>query len=191
MTRRSPSTTARVAPIALATLTACKLGGPSADPTAYLFVPDDAALDDATTGGSSSGADVESLSTGPGFADSESTFPSNVDDGDTEEQPATCSDASAVAVCDPVHNTGCNPFQQCDVDPGQTSTPTGLCLFNGGQADAGSCSMSLVSETCPPKSTCVSGACRQLCGCDSDCAAGECCSDTGGPPGFLLCKTCP
>jgi hypothetical protein len=174
----------------LATLAACKLGGPSADPAAYLFIPDNAAVDEASMGGSSSGADDDaSLSTGAGLPDGPSTSPSNGDDA--EPPAAACSDASSVAVCDPVHNTGCNPLQQCDVDPTQASTPTGLCLFNAGQADAGSCTMSLVSETCAPKSTCVGGACRPLCECDSDCPVGACCSDTSGPPGFLLCKTCP
>jgi hypothetical protein len=98
--------------------------------------------------------------------------------------------SSTAAVCDPVHNTGCNPFQQCDVDPSQASTPTGLCLFGGG-TDAGTCLATIFTESCPAKSTCVDGGCRTLCFCNGDCPVGECCSDRSGPPGFTMCGGCP
>lgn len=66
--------------------------------------------------------------------------------------------------------------------------------FDAGFADvleAGACTASFFSESCPPKSTCVDGGCRELCFCDADCPAGQCCSDTSGPPGFTLCRPCP
>jgi hypothetical protein len=98
---------------------------------------------------------------------------------------------AAVAVCDPVHNTGCNPLQQCDVDTLQTLTPTGLCVFNSGSEGGGACTMTFVSESCAPKQTCASGVCRALCFCNADCPIGQCCSDASGPRGFTLCGTCP
>jgi hypothetical protein len=99
--------------------------------------------------------------------------------------------AAAVAACDPVHNTGCNPLQQCDVDTTQASTPTGICVFNSGSEGGGACTMTFVSESCPPRHTCASGVCRALCFCNADCPIGQCCSDTSGPRGFTLCQTCP
>jgi hypothetical protein len=98
-----------------------------------------------------------------------------------------------VPICDPVHNTGCNPLQQCDVDPNQPTTPTGLCLFGPSPeagAGAGTCLASLFTESCPARSTCVAGACRAVCFCDSDCPSSQCCS-ARGPVGFNLCEPCP
>ena len=117
------------------------------------------------------------------------------DDGGAQDGgPGLADDASCTAtvpVCDPVHNTGCNPFQQCDVDPSQTITPAGLCLFHSAPADAGPCLQTVVSETCDAQATCVAGACRALCNCNADCPPGQCCADTSGPKGFRLCGSCP
>jgi hypothetical protein len=177
---------------ALAALTACKLGGPSGDPEAYVPSPSDAststgALDASAEDGSPPPAGEASTQDEPGVLDDGLLDSSGFDDA----QASTCSDAaSAIAVCDPIHDTGCNPFQQCDVDPSQTTTPAGLCLFYSA-ADGGACSATVFTETCPARSTCVGGACRTLCACAGDCPAGECCSDTSGPPGFTLCAPCP
>ena len=177
---------------ALAALTACKLGGPSSDPEAYVSFPNDAStstgtLDAPGDDGSSPSAGEASSQDEPGVLDDGALASSGLDDG----QASTCTDAApAIPVCDPIRNTGCNPFQQCDVDPNQTATATGLCLFYTA-ADGGACSATVFTETCPARSTCVGGACRTLCGCSGDCPAGECCSDTSGPPGFTLCAPCP
>ncbi len=177
---------------ALASLTACKLGGPSSDPETYVSISSDAAastgaLEAPADDGSSPSAGEASSQDDPGVLDDGPQDSSGFDD----VQASTCTDAPpAIPVCDPVHNTGCNPFQQCDVDPSQTTTPTGLCLFHSA-ADGSACSATVFTETCPARSTCVGGTCRALCSCGSDCAAGQCCSDTSGPPGFTLCAPCP
>jgi hypothetical protein len=180
---------------AVAVLAGCRFGGPSADPEAYLTFPSDASADaagtDATTEASTpvddamtedataSDADEAEAEEGDGAADAPGTRPANDACGRT------------VAVCDPVENTGCNPFQQCDVDSTQTVTPTGVCVFNNGPTDGGPCTSSVFSETCPPHFTCSAAECRPLCACDADCPAGQCCSDATGPAGFLLCQACP
>jgi hypothetical protein len=181
----------RYAIAGLVGLVACRFGGPSGDPRAYVAFPEDggsdatsppddgasaAPLDDATT--VSSGDDAngeENASTG---------------DAPTSETGDGGACSGMVAVCDPIHNTGCNGLQQCDVDPSQTTTPTGLCLF-ASPAEGGPCTSTLFTESCAPRSTCVSGACRELCFCDVDCPTGQCCSDTSGPTGFTLCQPCP
>jgi hypothetical protein len=204
MTAYPRNTVALLVHAALATLTACRFGGPSGNPEAYVSFPSDASAMPGTMDASmvaSPIADAGSVpdeagaldrgSPGPsGSGDAASGDAGSVDGGFGGGQDA-CSSAASVAVCDPIHNTGCNPLQQCDVDPSVQSPPTGLCLFNSAQAEGGACTMSIVSESCSPGSTCVSGTCRQLCACDGDCMSGECCSDTGGPPGFLLCQPCP
>ncbi len=96
----------------------------------------------------------------------------------------------SVAGCDPVHNTGCDPLEQCDVSSLATGTLTGQCVFGGG-AVGDACTASIVSESCAPQSTCVAGECRQLCFCDADCPKQQCCSDSSGPGGFNLCRACP
>ncbi|HEX3771266.1 MAG TPA: hypothetical protein VHV30_10395 [Polyangiaceae bacterium] len=172
----------------------CKFGGPSGNPEAYVTEPSDASTDatadaDATTPPSDDGPAADDTSdaqdTGPGDA-----ADAGVDDA-LEARPANDACGKAVAVCDPIHNTGCNPLQQCDVDTSQATTPTGICVFNGGAADGAPCSSSVVNESCPPKSTCSAAQCRELCACDADCPAGQCCSDPTGPPGFLFCAPCP
>jgi hypothetical protein len=172
----------------LALVAACRFGGPSAKPEEYVslidaaaeagrFLPGDDAGSSSPIGeGSAPPDDVGMPGDGGVFDDAIAT------------EEAACS--VSVAVCDPVHNTGCNPLQQCDINPLQMSAPTGQCVF-GGAADAGFCTVSIVNESCAPKSTCVDGGCRQLCSCNADCPAGQCCSDRSGPAGFSLCRTCP
>jgi hypothetical protein len=178
------------------TVAACRFGGPSGDPEAYVAIPSDAAAD-ATTGAPPPLDDASAVAPGVDAAapgDDASTNDGAASDGpsDALAPPADARGCGApIAVCDPIRNTGCNPFQQCDVDLTQTAAPTGVCVFNSGSSEGGACSSSVFSETCSPRSTCVNGACRALCSCDADCAAGECCSDTGGPPGFTLCRPCP
>jgi hypothetical protein len=176
--------------VLLGGLTACRFGGPSTNPYDYMTYPD-AAMDATSTSlpppsagddgppgspaGDASGGDLDAGDLDAG----------DLDDGDLD---TLCSPAVMVAVCDPVHNTGCNPLQQCDVDPSQMTMPTGLCVFGGG-TEGGACTMSIFTESCPPKSTCVDGGCRPLCFCNADCP-GQCCSDNSGPPGFTMCGPC-
>jgi hypothetical protein len=182
----------------IAALVACRLGGgPSANPDEYVTFDSgaDAALGDEPVSQGDDGtrattdATVAEASTAPG--DDASTSPDGGGDASIPEGSVgdgAC--AATVAVCDPIHNTGCNPLQQCDVDTTQTSTPTGLCLFNSGGDGGGACIMSFVSEACPPHQTCVGSACKALCFCNADCPTGQCCSDTSGPQGFTLCGVC-
>jgi hypothetical protein len=167
-------------------LSACRIGGPSADPYEYVAFPDAAMNDSSMSAAVPAGDDGSPASTGDDAG-------GDLDAGDLEAAPddpdALCSSTVAVAVCDPVHNTGCNPLQQCDVNPSQTNTLTGQCIFGGG-ADGGVCTTSIFTDTCPARSTCVDGGCRQLCFCNADCAPGQCCSDRSGPPGFVLCGAC-
>jgi hypothetical protein len=182
--------------VPVAVLVACRFGGPSANPEAYVAsdAGDDAAQQDAQ------GTPGDDATAAPGDADAsvapgDDTSPddaappgeASVPDGPVED--GGC--GATVAICDPVRNTGCNALQQCDVDMSQATTPTGICVFNSTSEGGGACVMSIVSESCAPKSTCVGGACRALCDCNSDCPAGQCCSDTSGPPGFTLCAACP
>jgi hypothetical protein len=189
--------TARFTLLGCLALAACRFGGPSGDPEAYVAFPVDGG-EDASAGASSGGAQATDDDSGGSNSEASAGDDTNGDDAAGDDAVAgddaaggTC--GRTIPVCDPVHNTGCNPFQQCDVDPSQMTTPTGLCLFySGSDASApGACMTTLITETCPAKSTCVSGACRALCFCDSDCPASQCCSDTSGPPGFRLCRACP
>lgn len=175
---------------ALAGLAACRFGGPSANPEQAVTFPDASIVD---AGRGPTGDDVTASPEPDGTAPpGDDGGPAGDDGGGLDagagDGPVSGNCAATVPVCDPVHNTGCNPFQQCDVDPLQ-SAPTGLCLF--GAMEAGVCTSSIVSESCPPRSTCVDGGCRQLCFCNADCPVGQCCSDHSGPSGFTLCRTCP
>jgi hypothetical protein len=185
--------------VPIGVLASCRFGGPSANPDQYVGFDtgSDAALDD---GQGSQGDDAAiapadadaSVTTGNDASPTDATPPDDASDAGTPDrvvEGGACT--GAVAVCDPVHDTGCNPLQQCDVDTTQTSTPTGICVFNSASEGGGACTMSFVSESCPPRQTCVTGACRAVCFCNTDCATGQCCSDTSGPHGFTLCGACP
>jgi hypothetical protein len=175
--------------LALLLIPACRFGGPSADPQAYVTFDASTDAGDDVSSGADATVDAGDLEA----SGDEPTGPDDaMDDGasaEAEVEAASCS--GTVAVCDPVHNTGCpNTLQQCDVDTSQTATPTGICVFNSGP-DSGPCSVSIFTESCPPRSTCVGSTCRALCFCDGDCPTGECCGATGAPSGFRLCGACP
>ncbi len=179
----------------LAVLVACRFAGPTSNPDQFVpFAGTDAGGPHVST---TTGDDATSTSPAGGAAGAtpEDGGAAAGDDGGGldaafDDVPASGRCAPPVAVCDPVHNTGCNAFQQCDVDPLQTTTRTGQCVFGAGM-DASVCTASIFTESCPPKSTCVDGGCRQICFCSADCPVGQCCSDTSGPPGFGLCRPCP
>jgi hypothetical protein len=183
------------APALVAWLAACHFGGPTGNP--YTYVEGDASDDAGSAAQASTGAfdGTTPISVADaGAAQGDDAFvgpdPGFGDDGSSGGAEGGGACQETVAVCDPVHNTGCNPLQQCDVDPTQTMTATGLCLFYSA-SDAASCTATAFTESCPARSTCVTGSCKALCFCDSDCPAGQCCSDTSGPTGFTLCATCP
>jgi hypothetical protein len=180
----------RHAVAALVGLVACRFGGPSGNPAAYVTLPDDGGVDATATGddGGSPAPPDDATATPLGDDATGDDGPSG--DATSAEASDGRSCSGTVAVCDPIHNTGCNGLQQCDVDPSHTTSPTGVCLL-ADPADAGACMAPLFTATCAARSTCVSGACRQLCLCDADCPTGQCCSDTSGPAGFTLCAPCP
>jgi hypothetical protein len=179
-------------------LCACRFGGPTGNPEAYVAI--DSAHADATTvrpttaddaGSSSTPADDAMVTPAPDAAS-----PPN-DDASTLDAAAAASGggddgncAATAAVCDPVHNTGCNPFQQCDVNPLVTTAPTGQCVFGADGGSAAGCLATIFTESCAPQFTCVDGGCRQLCFCNADCTVGQCCTDRSGPAGFTLCGPC-
>jgi hypothetical protein len=189
-----------VATVALATLTACRFGGPSGNPAEYITYPDDAESQDAEAGqdtpdateptGGGDDATVVATDGATQVAGDDSGGDDSSDDV-TNGDDASSGCGPTIAVCNPIRNTGCNPLQQCDVDTTQTMTPTGVCVFNSGADAGGPCTTSIFTESCLPQSTCVSGACHALCSCDTDCPVGDCCSDTSGPAGFTLCQKCP
>jgi hypothetical protein len=97
-----------------------------------------------------------------------------------------------IQVCDPIANTGC-PAElglQCDVDLLAT-TPTGACVFSAPPPDPNSCLAIFPTESCPPGSTCVEGACLKVCLCDSDCDAAERCDLPLAASGFKGCRSGP
>jgi hypothetical protein len=178
----------------------CRFGGPSGDATGYVAVGDASARTDAADA-TTSGEDAPGADDGGGASDAlgaddagDSRGPA-LDgaggDGGPGGSPDDASCTGTVPVCDPIHNTGCATFQQCDVDPSQPNNPAGLCLFHSAPAEGGACLQTVVSETCDAQATCVAGTCRTLCFCNADCPTGQCCSDTSGPKGFRLCATCP
>ncbi|MGO9839557.1 MAG: hypothetical protein ACLP1X_35720 [Polyangiaceae bacterium] len=182
--------------IFLCGLTACRFGGPSADPSQYVSADDGSSSPEASDEASS--GDEASVESDMPDASSEAAqgalLDATADEGAgknpfPEESTAVSNCQPSVPVCDPVHNTGCNPLQQCDVDPTQTQTPTGLCVF-GSPSDAAMCLATAVTESCGPGSTCAGGTCRSLCYCDSDCPPGQCCSGTSNAGAFLLCESC-
>jgi hypothetical protein len=97
-----------------------------------------------------------------------------------------------VAICDPVANTGCSETLQMQCAP-DLSAPrlAGYCTFVGPLADGGlECLNSVVTESCPPSSTCLNNECRVLCHCDADCDVGQCCTEPLGEHGFHVCAPC-
>ena len=177
----------------------CRLGGPSGDPKAYVAVGDASSPSggtDATVNGEDAAGPEDGGSPADVVEDVAADVSATGDGGGSDggivrgADDASCT--GTVPVCDPIHNTGCAGFQQCDVDPSQPNAAAGLCLFHSAPSDdSGACQQTIVSETCDAQATCVAGACRTLCFCNAGCPAGQCCSDTSGPKGFRLCAACP
>jgi hypothetical protein len=176
----------------LLVLGACRFGGPSGDPSAYVDFPDpDASLQGATAGAQDGGGgDDATEATSANDAENAGAGEAGPDAPVPDADPASCTPAKATPVCDPVHDTGCDALHRCDVDPTQP-TATGRCVFASSAPEGGPCSSSFLDESCPGTSTCVGTACRQPCYCDSDCSPAQCCSDSSSSFGFLLCQPCP
>ena len=103
-----------------------------------------------------------------------------------------CGSAAAIPGCDPIRNTGClaELGMQCDVDLAMTK-PSGVCVFSAPPTDPNSCINIPPVETCPAGQSCIGGRqCQRICLCDSDCDAGECCSERIGNSGFKSCRPC-
>ncbi|HEX4478120.1 MAG TPA: hypothetical protein VH142_23710 [Polyangiaceae bacterium] len=191
----------------------CTFGADGTNPFADAFVADAAAVSvgQGGTGGTIDATDPGTGGTFPnsdgsgGVIDSTGDASSGVSTGGVASVPSSdgsvgtagssegCQPPTPAAVCDPVKNIGCLiPLSFCDIDPTQ-STPSGRCVFPTSPApgDAGACAVAVLSESCAPLSTCVNGACRRLCYCDSDCPVGSCCTDPApGPRAFRLCAPC-
>ena len=94
------------------------------------------------------------------------------------------------SVCNPVTNVGCenSPGTQCAIDT-LAITLAGYCILSA-PTDAGTCANTGLSESCPPKYTCLASECRRMCFCDNECGKGECCFEFVGNLGFKVCKAC-
>ena len=117
------------------------------------------------------------------------------DSGGPPPTPGSCQPAVPPVICDPVKNVGCLvPVSFCDIDSTQV-VAAGRCVFPWTMSPVPAppaCFVDPVTDTCMPTSTCVNGTCRKLCYCDTDCQAGECCTEPApGPSGaFKLCEPC-
>jgi len=114
------------------------------------------------------------------------------DAGATNDGGAQC-ERVEVADCNPVTNEGCaaSLMMQCAVNV--AATLTGYCIFfSGGPPPSlgGACLNTGITESCPPKATCVAERCRTLCFCDTDCEAGQCCTEPLESTGFKICGDC-
>ncbi len=181
---------------ALFLASACRLGGPSGDPSAYVPFGDasddrtmrgtaEAEIDDAAETDTSTKATVGTDAMASDPPDAMDASDDHADAGDA----AACLPPASVPVCNPVQNTGCF-LLQCDVDTSK-SVPTGQCVGGGLAAVGATCTVTSGSEPCQAQATCSGGTCRRLCFCDSDCSGGECCTDVAGASGFRLCAPCP
>lgn len=98
----------------------------------------------------------------------------------------------AIAACNPVTNEGCPDAlgMHCAVDP--AARLTGYCIFSTAPTPSplGDCLNTGITESCPPTSTCRDGQCRELCLCDADCEAGQCCREPIESTGFKVCGEC-
>jgi hypothetical protein len=190
---------------------ACRFGGPKQDPTRWLDLGGDAAIDRGDddpsagpdragggAGGQGGGGGAGPVSPLDAAIDVDDAGPATANDARAPGGPAldagaeggpTCAPPSPPAVCDPVNDTGCEPGSQCDVDLFQGGL-AGVCVFST-PYDAGPCTMTPLSQSCPGEHTCVLGVCRQLCFCDADCAPGECCVEPLDTLGWTLCARCP
>ena len=192
----------------------CRFGGTAADPyaetpfpadtggtsggqggTTVIIDPGDPGAGGAPSGTGSGGltATVTDASAGQNSAGGVAPDASPSGGGGTGGTSTGCQPPAPVAVCDPIRNIGCLlPVSFCDIDPTQ-SAPTGRCVFPPNPPPAGTtCEVTIPSESCPPLSSCVNGACRKLCYCDADCPVAECCTEPApGPPrAFKVCAPC-
>ena len=131
-----------------------------------------------------------------GLVDNDAALAAPVDAGTvvvrTDASTAGCEPAPMIAVCDPIHNSGCSRTlqMQCDVDL-EAATLSGKCVFSAETPTSGLCLNIPPTESCPPGQTCVDGdQCHTLCLCDADCPAGECCKTALGALGFKTCIGC-
>jgi hypothetical protein len=116
---------------------------------------------------------------------------------DAGATPATadavsCGSAQDIKVCNPIRNTGCAEAlgMQCDVDL-LAATLSGQCVFSAPAPDGSACLNIPPTETCPAGHTCVNlSECKKLCTCDSDCDAGDCCTERLGESGWKTCAHC-
>jgi hypothetical protein len=174
---------------------ACRIGGPSASPDAYIEFPTEAGdASEQTPAATESGMDDASeAASGPdalSIADAPLDATTATDASAGEGGDAACTLPASIPVCNPLTNTGCI-LSQCDIDTTK-STPTGVCvLASPFPNDAGSaCTQVSGSVSCQPQFTCSGGLCSQVCFCNSDCPAGSCCSGTVAATGFGLCGAC-
>ena len=188
------------------TAVACRTGGPSGDPSAYVALPSDAG--DASAAGGDDGREVDAdlgqdtaveaslIVQADAPADGLVDAPSDRGVGLEGEGSAgeggdggACVPPGTVPVCNPLTDTGCT-LLQCDVDTTKT-TPTGVCVLGPGltpTAENAACTQTSGSTPCQADLSCVGGVCKRFC--DSDCMGGECCSGTYGTTGFKLCGAC-
>lgn len=112
------------------------------------------------------------------------------DAGSTARDAGRC--MRDVAVCDPIANTGCSETLSMRCAPDLAAPRlAGYCTFDGPIPDSGiECLNTVVTESCPPTTTCHEGECRTLCFCDADCGKGQCCSEPLGEYGFAVCAPC-
>jgi hypothetical protein len=181
----------------LATVAACRLGGPPAWSPAT-----DAAADfgmDAAVGGKD-GAGPALPPDGGGLTDAEPALPPDggglTDAGPTPldagaDVGSGCLPPFAAEVCDPVCNTGCPPLSRCDVSE---APRRGACVGVFIVGEGGPCFSGSTTDSCAVRLTCLEGRCRRLCYRDADCSAGSCCSQplaaAGAPSGFAVCAPC-
>jgi hypothetical protein len=179
----------------LGVASACRIGGPSADPKAYVTFPSDAAdAEDATSLPTESGGDDASTppagrdaTTGP---DAHLDASSAADGRSHDGGDAACMAFADGGACNPVTNSGC-VLLQCDIDTSQT-TPAGICVAASPfpNAPGSPCTQGSGPVSCQPQYTCYAGTCQKVCLCDGDCSGGTCCSGTAGMTGFGLCGAC-
>ncbi|MFT3926451.1 MAG: hypothetical protein QM778_28155 [Myxococcales bacterium] len=137
-------------------------------------------------------APAEAGPAGDGPTDAAFDGHAQASDGSTTSDADSARCDRQVDVCNPVTNTGCSEalVQRCAPDLSSAKL-AGYCTFMGEIPDGGlECFNSVVTESCPPKSTCHNGACRSLCFCDADCGDGQCCTEPLGEQGFAVCAPC-
>lgn len=185
---------------------ACRFGGPTGNPAQLVDLGHDGGSGGSGGGrggaGGRGGGDGASPETAPPVRSADAAEPNDAGtgapndaapgelrpDASADSGSACAPTSSPFAACDPVHDTGCDPGLQCDVDFAQPMAS--LCAFST-PYDAGPCVTTPLSESCPERNTCLDGICRSLCFCDADCAAGECCLEPLDTLGWMLCAPCP